>query len=359
MQFGYHIESGFHGKGFVRLYRYALKHQYMISKQAIKRVKILVFWERYGLEATIEAFGVKRRTLFLWKKKLNEKGNVEALNDRSRAPRGRRKRRWPYQVIEEIRRLRAIHPNLGKDKVYMPLRKFCDLNGLKCPKPSTIGRLMKDCGGLRMCPKKPSCAGERRIERIKVLRKPKDLKATYPGHVVALDTIERFVEGCRRYVITFEDIHTRFAFAWGTKSHASLAAKEFFEYCQMVFPYPFTFVLTDNGSEFKKHFAQELNRLHLIHYHTYPRTPKMNAHCERFNRTIQEEFIDYNAYLLLNPSEFNQKLMEWLIWYNTERVHSAFKNHLSPLQFMLSSYPIKKCNMYWTYTQVQQVSATL
>lgn len=350
MQFGCCIKSGFHGKGFVRLYRYAFKHRYMISEQAVKRTKILTFWEKHGLKTTMEAFEVKRRTLFAWKKRLNEKGNIEALNDKSRAPRKRRKREWPHEVIGEIRRLRNSRPNLGKDKLYIPLRKFCDLNGFKCPKTSTIGRLINDLGGLRACPQKPSCAGKRQMNRTKVLRKPKDLKAIYPGHVVALDTIERFVNGCRRYVITFEDIRTRFAFAWATKSHASLAAKEFFDYCRMVFPYPFTFVLTDNGSEFKKHFSDELKRLHLIHYHTYPKTPKMNAHCERFNRTIQEEFIDYNAYFLRDPSEFNKKLMEWLIWYNTERPHFAFKNRLSPLQFMLSLYPIKKCNMYWMHT---------
>lgn len=351
MQFGCHIESGFHGKGFVRLYSYALKHRHMINAEAAERVKILVFLGKYGLEATKEAFGVSKRTLYRWKRKLNEKGTVESLNNQSRAPKKHRKRQWQHQVIEEVRRLRNKHPNLGKDKLYIPLRKYCNLNDSRCPMPSTIGRLIEDCGGLRSCPQKPSCAGKRKITKTKVMRKPKDLKANYPGHVVALDTIERFVEGCRRYVITFEDINTRFAFAWGTKSHASLAAKEFFDYCRMVFPYPFTFVLTDNGSEFKKHFSQELKRLHLVHYHTYPKTPKMNAHCERFNRTIQEEFIDYHAYDLLEPAKFNKKLMQWLIWYNTERPHFAFKNRLSPLQFMLSSYPIKKCHMYWTHTK--------
>lgn len=351
MQFGCSIRSGFHGGGFVRLYRYALKYGTM-SHTAQQRVRILAFWERHGLSATMEAFDVKRRTLFAWKKRLKAGGNIEALNDRSRAPQKRRRREWPHEVIEEIRRLRNAHPNLGKDKIYMPLRKYCNRHFLPCPKNSTIGRLIHDCGGLRSCPKKPSCAGKRKIKRTKVLRKPKDLKAQYAGHVVALDTIERFVHGCRRYVITFEDIHTRFAFAWATTSHASLAAKEFFDYCRMVFPHPFTFVLTDNGSEFKKHFSDELKRLHLIHYHTYPKTPKMNAHCERFNRTIQEEFIDYHAYSLLNPPTFNQKLMDWLIWYNTERPHFAFKNLLSPLQFMVSLIPPKKCNMYWTHTKI-------
>ena len=80
------------------------------------------------------------------------------------------------------------------------------------------------------------------IKRQKVLRKPKDLVPAYPGHVMALDTIERFVHGLRRYIITFEDIHTRFGFAWATSSHASLAAKEFFEICVQIFPYPITLV---------------------------------------------------------------------------------------------------------------------
>jgi len=45
-----------------------------------------------------------------------------------------------------------------------------------------------------------------------------------------------------------------------------------------------------------KDFSDEIKRLHLVHYHTYPRTPKMNAHIERFNRTVQEEFIDYHIH---------------------------------------------------------------
>lgn len=346
MQFGCSIRSGFYGKGFVRLYRYAVRFRTMISEQAIRRVKILAFWERHGLSATMEAFNVKRRTLFSWKKRITEGKNIEALNNRSRTPRRRRKRLWPIAVIDEIKRMRNIHPNLGKDKLYMPIRKFCEQRKLAVPRISTIGRLIKDLGGLRKYPLKITYSKPKK----KVLRKPKGLKAEYPGHVVALDTIERFVNGCRRYVITFEDIYTRFAFAWATTSHASLAAKEFFDYCRMVFPVPFTFVLTDNGSEFQKHFSQELNRLHLVHYHTYPRMPKMNAHCERFNRTIQEEFIDYHAYDLMNPDLFNQKLMEWLIWYNTERPHYIFGNRLAPLQFMLSLTQSQKCNYTWTHT---------
>lgn len=191
---------------------------------------------------------------------------------------------------------------------------------------------------MKIFPQKISHFGKiKKQNRQKVLRKPKDIKPEYPGHLIALDTIEKIINGNRRYVITFEDIYTRFSFAWSTKSHASKAAEEFFELCLKVFPYSFNFlyVLTDNGSEFKKHFTEKLKELHLTHYHTYPKTPRMNAHVERFNRSIQEEFIDYFAYLLINPDEFNRRLITYLIFYNLDRVHCAFQNKLSPVQFMI------------------------
>src|SRR3990167_6663789 len=98
----------------------------------------------------------------------------------------------------------------------------------------------------------------------------------------------------------------------------------------------------------------------MMHYHTYPRTPKMNAHCERFNRTLQEEFIDYHANLLLDTLAFNRKLMDYLIFYNTLRVHHAFQNKLSPVQFMLQSpyYSLdrdRECKRGWPYTHASQI----
>jgi len=92
------------------------------------------------------------------------------------------------------------------------------------------------------------------------------------------------VDGVRIYVVTFTDLYSRFSFAWATRSRGSEAAREFFNFVCELFPYPLTNVLTENGSEFMKHFDQELRRLHKIHWHTYPKTPRMNAHTERFNR---------------------------------------------------------------------------
>ena len=57
------------------------------------------------------------------------------------------------------------------------------------------------------------------------------------------------------------------------------AAKDFFNLATFLFP--LQNVLTDNGSEFMKHFDEQLRARHLTHWHTYPKTPnktpKMNA----------------------------------------------------------------------------------
>ena len=51
-------------------------------------------------------------------------------------------------------------------------------------------------------------------------------------------------------------------------------------------------VKTDNGSELLKHFDQACSKLKINHYFSRSHTPKDNAVCERFNRILQEEFIN-------------------------------------------------------------------
>ena len=103
-------------------------------------------------------------------------------------------------------------------------------------------------------------------------------------------------------------------------------------------------------------FNVKIGKKSIIHFHTYPRTPKMNAHCERLNRSLQEEFIDYDLNLLFDDvTLFNKKFADYLTFYNEKRVHTAFKNKYSPLQFMIQSNHYKinlpeECKNGWTYT---------
>jgi transposase InsO family protein len=74
-------------------------------------------------------------------------------------------------------------------------------------------------------------------------------------------------------------------------------------------------IQTDNGSEFHLNFMKAAEELGLQHWWSRTHTPKDNAVCERFNRTLQEEFIAQgNAYG--NVDIFNQKLADWLTEYD-------------------------------------------
>lgn len=348
-------------KGFLTVYNHAVRYAYMITKTALKRMKILIHWERHGMESTIHAFEVSERTLWDWKTRLNKGGGKpEALNPRSKAPKEKRKRLWDYRILGEIRRLRGAdaHPNLGAEKLHPLLLDFCDVGGIaECPSPSTIERLIADLGGLRVFPQKVTHFGKvKKVNRQKVLRKPKDLIPLYPGHVVALDTIEKQRNGRRMYILTAIDILTRTTFAIATKSHSSKTFAHFFFLIMRIFPYEIKNVLTDNGSEFKLHLNTLLTKNKIAHYHTYPKTPKMNAHCESFNGTIQEEFVDYHVNLLFdNTTKFNERMREYLEFYNTKRVHCAFKNKKVPLEALTESeYYSKKlpaeCRSGWGYS---------
>jgi transposase InsO family protein len=50
-------------------------------------------------------------------------------------------------------------------------------------------------------------------------------------------------------------------------------------------------VQKDNGSEFHRHFDAACETISLTHYLSRVKTPKDNAVNERFNRTLQEEFV--------------------------------------------------------------------
>ncbi len=95
-------------------------------------------------------------------------------------------------------------------------------------------------------------------------------------------------------------------------------------------------------------FDKYLKDNHIKHLFIYPKHPKINGYIERANRTLEEEFIYYNLYLLSDDIHtLNSELIEYLIWYNTERPYHSL-NNLSPMVFMIKYY--LKSQMCWTYT---------
>ena len=85
-------------------------------------------------------------------------------------------------------------------------------------------------------------------------------------------------------------------------------------------PLSLTRVQTDNGSEFADHFEAYCGKENIVHFHSYPRTPKMQSEIERFNRTLSDAFISRNRELLAyDINTFNEKMMDWLFLDNTKK----------------------------------------
>ncbi len=71
---------------------------------------------------------------------------------------------------------------------------------------------------------------------------------------------------------------------------------------------------------------------------------------ERFNRTIQEEFMEMSDIDPLFTEDFNQALTDWLIEYNFRRPHQTL-DYKTPLQY-LNNYYLKVSPMYSSLTQL-------
>ena len=69
--------------------------------------------------------------------------------------------------------------------------------------------------------------------------------------------------------------------------------------------------LSINGRTGRLHEAKRRSNLSKAPY-------KMNARIERYNRTAQEEFVDWHLDELgYEMGSFNYQLMDWVLWYNT------------------------------------------
>jgi len=340
-----------HCKGFHKLYNYGLKYypNYMITKEAEKRVKILKFWKKYGLQATIDAYGAKKSTLYLWQKIYKENEyKLISLNPKSQARVVNNKRQINPIILKEIKRLRTeVCPNMGKAKVKKYLDNYCKDNNLPIYSESKIGRIIKEKKIYHHRQKIYHDGTIKLIKRQKKKRKPKDLIVNNPGDLVQVDVIVRFVGQMKRYIVTAVDVYSRYSFALCYTRHNSLSAKDFIKKLEEVFPYQIKAIQTDNGSEFHKYFMQYLEQRSITHYWNFKGQPYKQGHIEKYNRTIQEEFVDQHEIWLDNVDEFNEKTIDWLIWYNTKRYHWSL-NLMSPVDYLINNGCFSK--MCWTNT---------
>jgi len=329
------------------------KLEFSKSEVARFRLEVINFYDKHGLSATIDAYGVSRATIFRWKKSLKSSGGkLESLIPKSKAPKRRRKMTTPPEIIDFIKDLREKHPRIGKEKIKPLLDEYCKERGLKTVSASTIGKIIKRyklfysrTGRVYHNPNS-KWANKGRSYRARVKRSPKEKEGGY----IEIDSITKFVDGIRVYIINAIDVKFRLNFAYAYSSLSSNNALDFFKKLEEVYPYErgIRVVQTDNGSEFLGVFDKYLKERGIEHKFTYPRCPKINGYIERANRTLKEEFLEENIYLVVEGiNELNSSLIDYVIWYNTKRVHKSL-NNLSPIDYMLKCNP--ESQMYVTHT---------
>ena len=324
-----------------------------------KRLGIIEFCDEFGFKATKLAFGKSRSTVYLWKQKLKKAGGkLSALAPGDRVPKNKRHRVVHPFIEQFIVEYRSFHPGADKTTIAPSLKSACQQSSVKSVSESTIGRIIHD---LKLRGQLPSSnkvtingrsgtllAREPKPRKKKLRRK--DFVPKLPGDLVQMDTVAVFTAGLKRYIFTAIDVRTRFAFAYAYKANSSANGSDFIGKFLKVAPFVTTRVQTDNGSEFTKHFDDYCSKNGLTHFFNYPGHPQSNAHLERFNRTIQEQCVSQNIDYLDEPDDFNRMLIDYLIWYNTEKPHRGIGN-VSPMRYYLDSFsPSQKSNMLWTLT---------
>jgi transposase InsO family protein len=340
------------------------------------KLKILKHVSKYGINSAIDAFEVKKSSIYSWQNKLlvgND--NHSVLQNKSTKPLNCRTRvgLWDYRIEEYIQQLRITHPGLTKEKVW---KLLCNYNQevtrqysidqvnnpppiSKLPSIATIGRIIADLKYNRQIPdwsRKLSFYANTSSFRIRVkkkVKKQRPIKTEFklPGQRLQIDTVVILKQGIRRYIINAVDVYSRLSFSYTYKSISSNSAKDFLIKMRQVFPFitQKTQVQNDNGSEFMKNFQEYLKQQAIKQYWNYPHSPKMNTWVERYNGSMQFEFVYRNMDSLFKQdiTEFNTKLMHHLVWYNTERPHLSL-DLKSPLEFVLSNNQFSK--MWWTRT---------
>ena len=318
--------------------------QYINHPEVSEKIKIITFFDLYGLKITKDAFSVGRSTLYLWKRRIKEgNGSLLGLINKSSKPYNTRRMYVEEKIWEFIKSLREQYPRLGKDKIKILLDKYCQENHLKTISSSKIGKIIKRNNWFFYLGKRTKHTVKPNKERVF------GYEVKDPGDLFQIDTIIRFEHGIKRYLLTAIDVVSKFSFAYAYKTHTSLSASDFIRKLLQVTPYDIKGIQTDNGSEFLNHFDQIMAKQGIVHFFTYPRCPKQNGVVERFNRTLQEEFVEGNRELLeeKDPKQFNNLLIEYLLFYNTQRPHNTLTNQ-EPLK-TVAEY-LKKSNRYGTDT---------
>ena len=186
-----------------------------------------------------------------------------------------------------------------------------------------------------------------------------EIETEHPGYLGAQDTFYvGTLKGVGRiYQRTFIDTYSKVAWAKLYDRKNALVAADMLN--DRVLPFfedhdiPLLRMLTDRGTEYcgaREHHEYQLYLAveDIDHSRTKARRPQSNGICERFHKTILQEFyqIAFRKKIYHTLDELQADLDNWLDEYNQTRPHSGkYCFGKTPMQTFLDSLPLAKEKM--------------
>jgi transposase InsO family protein len=307
------------------------------SDPAKFRLHVLEHYYKYGWKPTVEAFKVGKSTLYDWKREYERSDKkILSLVPKKTRPKRVRQMTTDWRLVQFIREFREQHGNIGREKIKIFLDEYAQELNVETISHRTITKIIKRKNLFFDLVRK-----SKRKTKFSQGRSKKSPKVIRPGYV-EIDSVIVYIDTIRYNFMCCIDIHTKFAHVRKVKTLSSLQAKITFQEFEQLSPHKVHTVQTDNGSEFFKTFHTHLENNGIKHQFIYPKSPKINGVVERFNRTIQEEFINRNDEIYFDLDQFQVKLTGYLQWYNHKRPHASL-GYLSPMQFINNSFPKCMC----------------
>ena len=183
-----------------------------------------------------------------------------------------------------------------------------------------------------------------------------EIETHHPGYLGAQDTYYvGHIKGVGHiYQQTFIDTYAKIAFVKVYDRKNALVAADllndrvvaFYEQHQL----RLLRVLTDRGTEYCGNREQHDYQLYLAledidHSKTKAKSPQTNGICERFHKTVQDEFyaIAFRKKLYTSLEQLQQDVDLWIDYYNQQRTHSGkYCFGKTPMQTFLESVPLAK-----------------